>query len=468
MIRMFARTLMAALTIGLLTVSPQATAQTPTPVFLYGNEGLGIGSVPLGGPIATSTAYTHPAMCQGFTVGATPFVLTSVNLGLVIPNGPTPALDIALFDSVADVNQVQIPGNRIGSFSAVPTNNGGVFTLNAKILYNFAYSGSTILEPGKSYWVLVSYTPQDSSAPTFYWQFATGRGTDTPVAKNSSGFAYLGTLGQHDFGANWEDHGNGYQYPNSGLAFGIYGTDVPVVNPGGGGDVVTPPTLDCYALSKGFFKNKYPSGWPAAVVSDGGMDIGGRFYSVLELRVMLGSNTTGGNQIGQLSSQLVAVALSRALAYQTAVQNLGQEFVGWDGWAAGSDEARQAYDDAAALLAPIVGVDNCNRLTGNVQGVSSLIGALDGYIQTNHCGSTGGGSDDDCDRDDRDDRDGKGKGHDRDKGHGHDRDKGKDKGYDRDKGKDKGYDRDKGKDHDHDHKKVENKKRDPKKRHDCN
>jgi len=55
MIRMFARTLMAALTIGLLTFSPQATAQTATPVILYGNTDIGFTGLPLGGVVSTDS-----------------------------------------------------------------------------------------------------------------------------------------------------------------------------------------------------------------------------------------------------------------------------------------------------------------------------------------------------------------------------------------------------------------------------
>lgn len=169
-----------------------------------------------------------------------------------------------------------------------------------------------------------------------------------------------------------------------------------------------PPTLDCYALSKGFFKNKYPSGWPASVVANGGAVIGTQTYTVAQLRTMLSTNSKRGNQIGQLASQLVAVHLSRELAKQTA----GDNFLWWNGWAPDSAEAQAAYDQAAALINANAGFDSRGRLTGCVTGVGSLISGLDGYIQDNHCDDN---DDDDDDDDDDCRRDSKKKDRDRDR-----------------------------------------------------
>lgn len=420
MIRSIARSLMAVLTVGVLTVSHQASAQTDSAAsakLLFGNEGLGIGSLPLAGTIPSLSGYSHPTLAQGFTVGEIGYIMTTVDLGLVMPSAAITgitdgsfALDIALFSSVEDINGKQVPGQRIVTFNPVPTNTvGGAFTVNRKALYTFGYldateSNKVTLEAGKSYWVIVSYTPQDSSAPGFYWQFATPSGTnlpevETPIEKNTSGLTYLGTAGQHVFGGDWVDHGTGsVEFPNSGLRFGISGYDAPVIiDGGGGGGVQTPPTLACYAYSKGYFKNKYPSGWPTSVIANGGTVIGGRIYTIAQLRTMLSARSTRGNQLGQLASQLVAVHLSLELAKQTA----GANYLWWNGWAPDSATAQAAYDQAAALVNANAGFDSRGRLTGCVTGAGTLITGLDGYIADNHCTESSGDDDDDDDDDDR-------------------------------------------------------------------
>jgi hypothetical protein len=391
MIRPGLRSVLIALTIGITSLSNQVIAQTDstsqTPINLFGNEGLGIGSLSLGGTIPASSGYSHPTLAQGFTVGATPYELTSVDLGLVIASGPTPDLDIALYSSVL-ISGNQVPGDRLGSFDSTPTNNGGVFTLNTRTLYNFAYAGTNkTLDRNTSYWIVVSYTPQQSGAPTFYWQFASGRATDTPVQKNESGFAYLGTLGQHEFGADWENHGNSSAFPNSGIRIGVNGVNVPTVNPDGGGDGNPDPT--CFAKSKGFFKNKFPEGWPQSILDAESMQIGGVWYDLNQLRTMLKTNSTKGNQIGQLASQVVAVRLSIELY----------------GVAPGSEEQIDCLEVAESLLAPVMGFDQSGKLTGTLKGVSNLIECLDdGYIKAFHCddsagtdaGTTGDDDDDHC------------------------------------------------------------------------
>ena len=413
---LFARSLMAVLTLGTLAVSHPATAQTDsnteTPVVLYGNEGLGIGTLPMGGTIPRTTGYSHPTLAQGFTVGEIGYVMTTIDVGLVMPSttltaiaGGTFALDIALFSSVEDVNGNKVPGERIVTFNPVPTNTvGGAFAANVPRLYTFGYldetqSNKVTLEAGQSYWVIVSYVPLDNSnARGFSWQFAAGTNgnlpsAETPVERNTSGLTFLGTIGQHDFGSDWVDHGIASEFPNTGLSFSISGYEAPVIIDSGGGGEQTPPTLDCYALSKGFFKNQF-SGWPASVVADGGALIGTQVYTIDQLKTMLSTNSTRGNQIGQLASQLVAVHLSRELARQTA----GDQYLWWNGWAPDSAEAQAAYDQAAALINATAGFETHRgrlRLTGYVTGVGNLISALDGYIADNHCDD---GDDDDDDR----------------------------------------------------------------------
>jgi hypothetical protein len=423
---LFARSLMAALTVGVLAVSHQAMAQTEgidrTPVALFGNTGFGLTNLPMGGTIPSASGYSHPNLAQGFQVGEVPYFLESVDLGLVLPPSvitalTTPgsgyALDVTVFESTdnTDANAVPAPSDvKVATLTLSPTT---TFVPNRKAMYKFVYlsadfSNEVRLEAGKTYWLVVSYTPQVSGALSFFWSFAAPSGTnlvpeqETPSDKTgvAPGFQYVNTLGQHDFGTDWIDHGpNSESFFNSGLRFTVNGYEAPVIiDGGGGGGEQTPPTLDCYALSKGFFKNNYPAGWPASVIANGGALIGTQVYTIDQLRTMLATNSTRGNQIGQLSSQLVAVYLSRALAIQTA----GDQYLWWDGWAPESTEAQAAFDQAAALINASAGFETYRgrlRLTGCVTGVSPLISTLDAYILDNHCDD---GDDDDDDDDDND------------------------------------------------------------------
>lgn len=395
MIRLFARSLMAALTVGVLAVSHQANAQDSpgtTPFRIFGNNSLGIGRLPLGGLVPSLAGETHTILGQGFAVGATSYDLTSVDIGLYIGE-VRPQLDIALYESVFDsAAGLNVPDltRRVATFNPVPTNNLGVLSLNSTVMYNFRVnttSGTVRLTNDRNYWVTVSYSPQVSGAPSFLWNYASGRGTDAPREQlrpegTASGVTYLGTVGKHDFVGNWFNHDATVFPPSGGLSISVNAVDVPVNPGGGGGGGQTPPTLDCYALSKGFFRNKFPEGWPASVIASQGTVIGGRIYTIPQLRTMLATNSTGGNQIGQLASQLVAVHLSRELAKQTA----GPNFAGWNGWAPDSAAAQAAYDQAAQLVGANAGFDSQGRLTGTLRNVSSLINTLDdGYIERFHC-----------------------------------------------------------------------------------
>lgn len=404
---LLARSLMAALTVGVLAVSHQATAQTGA--LLYGNDALSGRNLLLGGTVSSSTATTsHESLAQGFTVGDTPYQIQSVDLGLFLSTS-MPSLKVSLYSSVGTSGD-EVPNVRLGDFdTSAPANENGVFTPNGIKVYNFAFAGEpVVLDANTNYWIVVSYNTQNGVVPpVFNWHFAdsgpTGGFDDeaVPGEQNASGVKYLGTLGTHDAGGAWLDHRLGTAFPHAGLRIGVYGTEAVIDNGGGGGIVLTPPTLGCYAYSKGYFKNKYPSGWPASVIANGGAVIGTQVYTIPQLRTMLDTNSTRGNQIGQLSSQLVAVYLSRALAIQTA----GDQYLWWDGWAPESTEAQAAFDQAAVLINASAGFDRRGKLTGCITGASNLISALDGYIASHHCAETsnGGGrcNDDDDDDDDR-------------------------------------------------------------------
>jgi hypothetical protein len=420
MTRMSARSMMAALALTILSVTPQVMAQgesqTGTPVLVFGNTGLSGRNLLLGGEItSTATTFTHGSLAQGFTVGTTAYKVESVDVGLYLSN-QLPNLKIDLFSSTSD-GENQVPGQALGSFvTTAPANNGGAFSPNAIRTYNFTYAGNTTLTPGTNYWIVVSYTPQDGSAPIFNWHYAAsgpngGTGsTAIPGGLSGSGINYLGTMGTHEFGGEWLNHQVGSTFPHGGLQVGLYGSIPPVINPDGGPDLPD-SNLPCYALSKGYFKNKFPSGWPITVIEAGGMEIGGRPFTTAQLRTMVGTNSSGGNQIGQLASQLIAVKLSVELA------RLQQP--GTSGWAPDSDEVKAALELAEFAIAETAGFDSQGRLTGTLRGsttvngvtVSTLIGILDdGYIGRFHCdGLIGGGSGDGADDDDDKDKAGKGK-----------------------------------------------------------
>ena len=120
---------------------------------------------------------------------------------------------------------------------------------------------------------------------------------------------------------------------------------------------------------------------------NGGALIGTQLYTANQLRTLLATNSTGGNQFGQLASQLVAVHLSRELAKQTA----GAAYDQWNGWAPDSDAAKAAYEQAAQLVGAAAEFDAQGKLTktagrNTLRNVSPLINALDnGYIQRFHC-----------------------------------------------------------------------------------
>lgn len=410
---LIARSLMVALSVGVLAVSHQANAQTDsaisTPFRVFGNDGLGIGRLPLGGLVPSLAGETHTILAQGFKTGAKPYTLVSVDIGLYFDE-TFPVLDIALYKSTTDANGLAVPDltNRVATFNPIPTNNGGVFSTYSTILYNFKLDKAVELATNTSYWISVSYSPQVSGATAFLWNFAAGRGIDTPREQTRpdavlSGVTYLGTVGKQDFNDVWTNHDANAYPPSSGLSISVYAFDTPsvITGGGGGGSTQTPPTLTCYAYSKGYFKNKYPSGWPTSVIANGGAVIGTQIYTIAQLRTMLDTNTTGGNQIGQLASQLVAVHLSREISRQTA----GPNNLWWDGWAPDSSVAQAAYLQAAALINANAGFDSRGRLTGRVTGVSTLINNLDDYIGFNHCNtssSSGSGGESCYDEDDED------------------------------------------------------------------
>ena len=177
---LFARSLMAALTVGVLTVSHQAKAQTPppdnidrTPIALFGNEGFGITNLPLAGTIPSTSGYSHPNLAQGFKVGEVPYFLESVELGLVLPFSTVRALttagsgysiDVTVFESMdnTDPNAAPAPSDvKVATLTLSPDSTP---VANAKTLYKFVYlntdfSNEVRLEAGKTYWLVVSYTP---------------------------------------------------------------------------------------------------------------------------------------------------------------------------------------------------------------------------------------------------------------------------------------------------------------------
>lgn len=145
---------------------------------IFGNTGLGNAGRNLGNDYAQ--------LAQGFTIGSTPYELSSVDIGLRI-DGTAPTSS-EIFISLYTNNGSNNPGSLIGSFNTASPSPS--FVLNDNGVYRFNYTGPTTLAANTTYWVVVSTTP---TSPLYDWYYAQGGPTDTPTVKNSSGVSYFGT-----------------------------------------------------------------------------------------------------------------------------------------------------------------------------------------------------------------------------------------------------------------------------------
>lgn len=221
------RTLFAALAVAFVLTSERAAA-----LEVFANTGPGNTGPNISGP--TPSIYT---LAQGFITGGTSYQLQSVQMvfnftdpnDLPVPLTADQYLRIDLYNSTGQVLNSSTPtGSSIASFSSTPVEG---FTYNQQTKYTFNVSGSQTLAANTAYWVVVSaqrYTdPPGVVNPSFNWGFAEGSvdppidpAADKPVARNSSGYSYLGTFGQQTSGGSWVNY-NVTGNMASGVRFGV-------------------------------------------------------------------------------------------------------------------------------------------------------------------------------------------------------------------------------------------------------
>lgn len=207
------RTFLAALAIVIVLPSQWAAA-----LEVFANTGPGNTGPNISGP--TPTIYT---LAQGFVTGSTSYQLQSVQMvfnftdpnELPVPLTANQYLRIDLYNSTGQVVNSSTPtGSSIASFSSTPVEG---FTYNQQTKYTFNVTGTQSLAANTAYWVVVSaqrYTePPGVVNPSFNWGFAEGSvsppvdpSADKPVARNGSGYSYLGTFGQQTLSGPWVNY----------------------------------------------------------------------------------------------------------------------------------------------------------------------------------------------------------------------------------------------------------------------
>lgn len=194
--RIGSRTLLIAFAL-LATLSAPASA-----LEIFGNTGLGNAGRNLGDD--------YDQLAQGFTVGSTPYELSSVDIGLRI-TGTAPTSS-QIFISLYTNNGSNNPGTLIGSFNTASPSPS--FVLNDNGVYRFNYTGSTTLAANTTYWIVVDTTP---TSPLYDWFYAENGPTDTPTVKNSSGVGYFGTRTMLTSSSTWVNANANY----SGLRYSV-------------------------------------------------------------------------------------------------------------------------------------------------------------------------------------------------------------------------------------------------------
>lgn len=180
-----------------------ATLSAPAKALeIFGNTGLGNAGRNLGND--------YDELAQGFTIGSTPYQLSSVDIGLRI-DGTAPTSS-QIFISLYTNNGSNNPGTLIGSFNSGSPSPS--FVLNDNGVYRFNYTGSTTLTANTSYWIVVRTTP---TSHLYDWFYAQGGPTDTPSAKNSSGVGYFGTRTMLAASSTWVNANANY----SGLRYTV-------------------------------------------------------------------------------------------------------------------------------------------------------------------------------------------------------------------------------------------------------
>lgn len=181
----------AALVCLSFTGSAAVSHAAPVSDILFGN--LGPSGTNALAPLTNASITDLNWLAQGFTVGGTNTVLSSVTLGL--------------YDNNNTVARVQVFASGSGSVpSGLPlaTLTQNVSSLTPALM-TFSFSPSLSLTTGSSYWVVVSTT---ESLGLFNWAF--NNEGDFPTEQNLSGYSPLNPVTKlsTNSGASWSSSGS--------------------------------------------------------------------------------------------------------------------------------------------------------------------------------------------------------------------------------------------------------------------
>ena len=188
MLRSFASTIaFAAAAIALTFASTVADA---APTYVYGNYGSIATSIFSATVGYVNGVQNNTLVGQGFSVGATPWDIQQIDVGLASSGTGTTDPRVYLYSDNAGV-----PGSQLSEFTL-----SGSPVFNSK--QTFFFPGSYSAQPSTNYWVLL----KDANAPSqssFEWYLEDSGAT--PTGRNSSDISYLGTKVQNFTGSPWTD-----------------------------------------------------------------------------------------------------------------------------------------------------------------------------------------------------------------------------------------------------------------------
>lgn len=185
------RSLVTSALIAALALVAVAVTAEAAPVYVYGNYG----------SVATQTTsntvgylnvvQNNVVQAQGFNVGATPWQLASVDVGLANSGTSVPVPLVEIYSS----GTASTPDTLLATLTG-PTGGGSI---SGKQTYSF--SGSLTLAANTGYWLVLKDSAALTQQSSYEW-FAEDAFT-TPSEKNGSGIGWLGTLVQNFSGGPW-------------------------------------------------------------------------------------------------------------------------------------------------------------------------------------------------------------------------------------------------------------------------
>lgn len=193
MLRSLVATVAFAAAAVFLTVAT-TTANAAPLTYVYGNYGTIATSIFSATVGYVNGVQNNTLVAQGFSVGATPWDIQQIDVGLASSGTGTTDPRVYLYSDNAGV-----PGSQLSEFTL-----SGSPVFNTK--QTFFFTGTYTAQPSTNYWVLLKDS-NASSQSSFEWYLEdTGA---TPSERNSSGISYLGTRVQNFSAAPWTDTLNG-------------------------------------------------------------------------------------------------------------------------------------------------------------------------------------------------------------------------------------------------------------------